>query len=201
LPEPGSPATIPLVQHDLDVTGGRALSPGQRGAYSIPRTWSTVRAILFGTLAVGVIDGLDALIFSGFRGVSPMRLFQGIAFSLLGRETFSYGLASALLGVLLHFCVAFGIVTVYVLVSRFVPPLRQYPFVFGPPFGIVAWLVMNFVVLPMTAIGSPRLAWPNVINGILIHMFGVGLPAAIAASMIRRPISTSFVRDRATPQA
>jgi hypothetical protein len=115
-----------------------------------------------------------------------MRLFQTIAFSVLGRDTYNYGLSSALLGVLLHLSVAFGIVSVYVHVSRWMPPLRRYPFVFGLPYGIVAWLVMNFVVLPLTLIGVPRLAGPSIVNGILIHMLGVGLPAALAASRIRR---------------
>jgi len=47
---------------------------------------------------------------------------------------------------------------------------------------------MNFVVLPLTLIGHPRLVWASVVNGILIHMFGVGLPAAFAASRIdKRP--------------
>ena len=90
--------------------------------------------------------------------------------------------------VLLHFCVALGIVSVYVLVSGRLRALRKYPFVFGPLYGIAAWLVMNFVVLPLTLIGHPRLARASVINGILIHMFGVGLPAALAASRIdKRP--------------
>jgi hypothetical protein len=152
---------------------------------SVRGSWTIGRAILLGTLAVGVLDGIDAVVFSAFRGVSPMRLFQAIAFSLLGRDTYGAGLSSALLGLAIHFCVAFGIVSVYVVVSRWIRALREYPFVFGPLYGIAAWLVMNFVVLPLTLIGHPRLAWPSVINGILIHMFGVGLPAALAAAKIR----------------
>jgi hypothetical protein len=45
---------------------------------------------------------------------------------------------------------------------------------------------MNFVILPLTRIGVPRLSGLTVVNGILIHMLGVGLPAALAASRIRR---------------
>lgn len=174
------------MQHGLDITGARAFQANRSRANWIIRPWSTWQAIAFGTAAVALIDGLDAVIFWGFRGVSATRVFQGIAFSLLGRETYSYGLSSALLGVLLHISVAFGIVGVYVHVSRWMPPLRKYPFVFGLPYGIVAWLVMNFVVLPLTLIGVPRPSGPSVVNGILIHMLGVGLPAALAASKIRR---------------
>jgi hypothetical protein len=146
---------------------------------------TAARAILYGTLMVGVIDGIDAIVFGAIRGAGPLRVFQGIAFSLLGRATYGYGVASALLGVLLHFSVACGIVSVYFIVSRWLRPLRQRPIVFGPLYGIVAYFVMNLVVLPMTAIGHVRFSTPSVVNGILIHMFGIGLPAAWFAARAR----------------
>ena len=48
---------------------------------------------------------------------------------------------------------------------------------------------MNWVVIPLSAIGgTPRLVVnPVFINGILIHMFGVGLPSALFASRVSRP--------------
>ena len=59
--------------------------------------------IVYGGLAVGVLDALDAMIFFGIRnGVKPIRIFQSIASGLLGRErSISGGLKSALLGVFL----------------------------------------------------------------------------------------------------
>ncbi len=174
------------MQRGLDTAGARSVGTDQNIGRWLRGPWTTGQAMILGTLAVAVLDGIDALVFSGLRGVPPVRLFQGIAFSLLGRDTYSHGLASALLGVMLHVSVAFGIVTAYVQVSRWMRPLRQYPFTFGPLYGIVAWVVMNFAVLPLTLIGVPRLSPPSIVNGILIHMFGVGLPAAIAASRIRK---------------
>ena len=42
------------------------------------------------------------------------------------------------------------------------------------------YLFMNFVVLPLSAIGSrPPLPLPVLIGGLLIHMFGIGLPIAL----------------------
>lgn len=40
---------------------------------------------------------------------------------------------------------------------------------------------MNFVVLPLSATGQPTFKLPIVANGVLIHMFGVGLPSALFA--------------------
>src|SRR4029450_10370792 len=77
------------------------------------------RALLYGTLAVGILDGLDAIVFFGLRsGATPVRIFKGIAVGLLGRAALSGGWPTVVLGVLLHFLVAFGVVLVYLLASR-----------------------------------------------------------------------------------
>ena len=41
--------------------------------------WTTGQAILYGTLAVGVLDGLAAIVTFGLRGTPPPRIFQGVA--------------------------------------------------------------------------------------------------------------------------
>jgi hypothetical protein len=133
-------------------------------------------------LTVGFLDGLDAIVFFGARGVAPIRIFQGIASGLLGRSSFQGGAATAALGVLIHFTVALGIVTACYVASRRISMLTRRPLVWGPVYGILAYLTMNFVVIPLSAIGSagPR-PLPVIVNGILIHIFGVGIPSALFA--------------------
>ncbi|MET0400246.1 MAG: hypothetical protein ABW277_25880 [Longimicrobiaceae bacterium] len=53
-------------------------------------------AVLLGTLAVGVLDLLDPLVFFGARGVPPVRILHSIASGLLGRAAFAGGLPTAL---------------------------------------------------------------------------------------------------------
>ncbi len=153
---------------------------GERSGFSAPL------AVMLGGLAVGIADGLDAVVFFGMRGVEPMRIFQAIASGVLGRAAFSGGTRTALLGVALHFGIALTIVTVYYLASRALPSLARRPFVWGPLYGIAVWLVMNFVVLPLSAAGTGAMTTPVIVNGLLIHIFGVGLLAALAARMARR---------------
>jgi hypothetical protein len=140
-------------------------------------------AILYGTLAVGILDLLDAFVFFGLRGVAPILIPQSIASGLLGRAAYDGGFGTAALGVLLHFFIAFGIVTTYVLASRRWPTLARRPFIYGPLYGILVYGVMNLIVVPLSAavVGSKTL--PVVVNGLLIHMLGVGLPGALAARM------------------
>jgi len=143
------------------------------------------RAILFGGLTVGALDGLDAIVFFGLRNdVGPLRIFKGIAGGLLGREAATAGdWPTALLGVVLHFTIATTIVTVFYLASRRLPFLTRRPLVWGPLYGIAVYLTMNLVVVPLSALhgtGLPH-ALPVLLNGILIHILGVGTPSALFA--------------------
>jgi hypothetical protein len=144
------------------------------------------RALLYGTLAVGVLDLLDAFIFFGVRsGVQPTRIMQSIAAGLLGRASFSGGWPTALLGLALHFLIAFVIVLVFLTASRRLPALRRHAVLAGLLYGIAVYLTMTFVVVPLSAAGGRLPPLPVAINGVLIHMFGVGLPAALAARKAR----------------
>ena len=149
---------------------------------------STPRALLYGTLAVGILDLLDAVVFFGLRGVQPARIFQSIASGLLGRAAFAGGMATAALGIALHFFIAFLIVAVFLLASRRLPALVRAPILSGLIYGIGAYIVMQYLVIPLSAAGTGRFSWPVFVNGVLIHMFGVGLPASLAArAATRRP--------------
>jgi hypothetical protein len=142
---------------------------------------TTPRALLYGTLAVGVLDGADAAVFFGLRGVSPVRVFQAIASGVLGRPAFAGGLGTAALGVTLHFFIAFAIVATYLAASRRIPILVRRPIACGILYGIGVYLMMNLVVVPLSAAATGLPSWPVILNGVLIHMFGVGLPSSLFA--------------------
>ena len=143
--------------------------------------WSAKRALLYGTLTVGVLDLLDALVFFGLRGVAPILISQSIASGLLGRAAYDGGVPTAVLGILLHFFNAFVIVVTYLIASRRFPTLAHRPLLFGPLYGLAVYAVMNLVVVPVSAAVVGPKSWPVVVNGLLIHMLRVGLPSALAA--------------------
>jgi hypothetical protein len=48
-------------------------------------------------------------------------------------------------------------------------------------FGLGVYGVMNFIVLPLSAFPfTPHPAALTVVTGLLVHMFGVGVPIALA---------------------
>jgi hypothetical protein len=137
--------------------------------------------IVYGGLTAGALDALDAVTFFGLRGISPIRIFQHIASGLLGRASFSGGLKTVLLGLVLHFQIAFIIATVYYGASLVLPTLIRHPFVWGPIYGVVAYFMMNRVVIPLSAASHGPVSLPVLLNGLLIHALGVGLPIALFA--------------------
>ena len=148
-----------------------------------------LKAIVYGGLVVGAIDLIDAFVFFGLRsGAQPIGILHSIAAGALGRDAArAGGISTAALGLFLHFLVATLITTVYVVASRLFPVLRRRWVICGIAFGVIAYFVMTFVVVPLSNAGPGRItfalpATPVLINGVLIHAFGVGLPAAYFAS-------------------
>ena len=132
-------------------------------------------------LIAGTLDISDTLIFYGLRGVSPVRILQGIAVGILGRVSFTQGMRSALLGLLLHFFIATIWATIYIFASRRLP-LSRHPFLSGSLYGLVVYIVMNYVVVPLSKIG-PRPTPPPVplINAVAALVFFIGIPIALIA--------------------
>lgn len=73
------------------------------------------------------------------------------------------------------------IVAVYYAASRRLPVLIRRPLLCGAVYGILVYLFMNLVVLPLSAANRGTFVTPVVLNGLLIHIFGVGLPNALFA--------------------
>ncbi|MFZ0629721.1 MAG: hypothetical protein WA399_02085 [Acidobacteriaceae bacterium] len=146
----------------------------QRGA----RTFSVSRAILYATLVVGVLDASDGVVYLGLHGQNPIQVLQYIASSLLGPRSFSDGLASAVLGLVLHFAVALVVAAIYILASRRVAVLRTQWVLLGLLYGVTVWTVMNLVFLPHTAIVHSPITTAAVVSGVMGHALFVGLPSA-----------------------
>jgi hypothetical protein len=135
-------------------------------------------------LATGVSDGLFACVLSTvFYGSTVTRLWQGVAATVLGKEAFAGGARTALIGVAMHFGVAFGWSAVlFALVTRssWIRRVLSSPYgalkvasVYGP----AIWIVMSLVVIPLLLRRPPTFTVRWWIQGIG-HIPFVGLPMA-----------------------
>jgi hypothetical protein len=138
-------------------------------------------AIFWGGLACGILDITQAYIAWGFRGVSPVRILQSVASGVLGRQASQGGAKTAVLGAVLHFLIAFTAAAVFYAASRKIRFLTQRPVVAGLLYGEVVYLIMNFVVVPLSAIHRfPTFTAAHIITGPIGHLFLVGLPISLA---------------------
>ena len=144
-----------------------------------PRALDT---ILYGGLVVAILDGLFALTFYGLiLGIKPMRIFQSVASGLLGKASYEGGTQTFLLGILLHFIVALCIAAVYYLASLRLPVLLHRAVVCGLMYGMLAYLGMNYVIIPLSAIGFRPFSFRLFLPAFIGHAFLVGLPIALLA--------------------
>src|SRR6266851_9229396 len=100
-----------------------------------PRTAG--RAILSGGLICGVLDISSAVIISLANHGSPVRMLQGIAGALLGPVSFQGGFATAVLGLAMHFGVAFTAAAVFYRCSRRFPAMVAWAVPSGLVYGAV----------------------------------------------------------------
>jgi hypothetical protein len=133
-------------------------------------------------LLTGMVDGLWAIVLTLIYGRSLMRLWQGIAATAFGERMFEGEASTVLLGVLMHFGVAFAWSAVFlVLVTRsgWLRGVLDSPHgvlkvaaVYGP----MIWIVMSAVVIPLLT-GRPLAAitgrWWIQLAG---HVVFVGVP-------------------------
>ena len=140
------------------------------------------RTVALGALTIGTVDILWAMANSAFNGRGPIWVFQSVAGGLHGSATFQGGFGTAVQGMLIHYFIASCVMTTYFLAGRRVPALTRYPAVCGIAYGIAVYVVMYQIVLPLSAYHSKGITWGvPLAKGLFIHMFGVGLPAALAA--------------------
>ncbi len=138
------------------------------------------RAILFGGLIAGTLDLTSAFIVTALRGGSHARMLQGIASGLLGADSFTGGTATAALGVLLHFTIAFIWTIVFYLASRKIKFLIDQPIISGVLYGVVVYLLMYYVIVPLSAAPFQMPHTPDAIaRDVFIHIICIGLPIAL----------------------
>jgi hypothetical protein len=141
---------------------------------------NALQVILIAGLTCGVLDGLSAVALTSGRW---MRVFQFVASSILGPDSFQGGVATALVGIAIHFLVALSATAIYYSVSRRIPILMDRALLFGVLYGVSIHLFMTFVAIPMSRIGPRPLVLRSFLLQLAVHMIVVGPTIAL---MIRR---------------
>ena len=138
---------------------------------------SKLSRLLLAGLVTGIVDGLFSSVLSAaFYGSTVTRLFQGVASTLLGRSALEVGTRTALIGVLMHFGVAFAWSAVFLVLYENSSMIRRagvlpVAAIYGP----MVWMVMSLIVIPLLVQRPPSITirWWIQFFG---HMLFVGFP-------------------------
>jgi hypothetical protein len=135
-------------------------------------------AIAVGGFIVGVLDLLYAIVV--YSPKQPILIPQTIAAGVLGPKSYDGGIRTAILGVFLHFVIAFGAATIYYLASRKLPYLVDDAFVCGLVYGALVFSFTHVIIVPLS--NAPHGNMPTLyrIAEFVWHWFGVGLPISFS---------------------
>jgi len=143
--------------------------------------------IFWGGLIAGTLDICAACLTAWLRaGVSPIGLLQYVASGALGPAAFQGGVKTALIGLALHFLIATIWTVVFYLASRKLLFLIERPIQFGLLYGIAVYLIMTFVVVPLSRVTPRPATLTGRTIGILTIMFCIGLPIALIVRRFSR---------------
>jgi hypothetical protein len=148
--------------------------------------------LLRSSVIAGLIIGTaDAIIYHWFvssvlGGYPLMTVYQYIASGALGESAFTGGVATALLGIFFHFVISIVVAVVFFLSANRISLLRRYPIVGSLLYGLAIFIVMNIIVIPLSAAPpAPAPTTLQIIMNVVDHVLVVGLPLGILVSRLR----------------
>jgi uncharacterized membrane protein YagU involved in acid resistance len=131
----------------------------------------------------GLLDAIYATVLWGMiQGSNPAAVWQSVASGLSGKAAFQGGAVTATLGLALHFFIAFVMALVYVRAARRLPALLARPILMGVLYGFVLYVVMNFVVVLLSAIGFRAPDLVGAIRALIPHILFVGPVISLVAA-------------------
>jgi uncharacterized membrane protein YagU involved in acid resistance len=132
-------------------------------------------------LIAGTLDITENLVFNAFRHITPVQIFQYIASGLTGAWAFRAGMESVALGVAIHYTIALFWTAVFYAASRRLGVLIRRPVASGLVYGAMVYVIMNFVVLPLTRVPHARAAvtLASRVSGVLALLFCIGATIAV----------------------
>ena len=139
--------------------------------------------VLYGGLAAGILDILNAIVFWRlYSGTSATVILQSVAAGIQGKAAFAGGAQSAALGLFLHLSIMCAMAAIYWLACRRWPRMIEKPLQAGArSYGVLTWAAMNYIVVPLSRASAPPFIASWFADGLLAHVLLVGLLFAFVA--------------------
>lgn len=143
---------------------------------------TAIRGILLGGFFAGLADFIYPTVRSVMAGDSWMRPWKGVASGWFGRVAHEGGMGMVVIGIASHFFICIvAAALLYLIASRARWLPRQWV-VLGILYGIAFLAVMNYVILPLSAIGQGIYPLREIHIAAFLHILLVGWPTAFFVS-------------------
>jgi uncharacterized membrane protein YagU involved in acid resistance len=138
-----------------------------------------VKVIVAAGLLAGTLDIAAAFIFYYAQTAKdPLNVLKFIASGVFGTAAFPPGTTMVFWGLLFHFSIALVFAFLFAAVYPFVKGFLKYWWAVGLLFGVVAWVVMNLIVVPLSRTPPMPLTVKSIFTGIVILILCIGWPLA-----------------------
>jgi hypothetical protein len=154
------------------------------------------RIVTLAGLLAGAFDITFAFVFYGVQGASPALILRGIASGVLGADAFTAGGWSVALGAALHFFIAVSAAFIFWHASRRLTVLTRRPLVCGAAFGVAVYVVMHFIVLPLSRVHFHVPSLHDAIGELFSHIVLFGMVIALGAARAQRGFSPAAALPR-----
>jgi hypothetical protein len=141
------------------------------------KSW-TIPAIATAGSIAGILDIASAFIIAELKGTGSIRMLQGIASGFLGTQSFDGGMATAGLGLAIHFLIAFTAASAFYVGSQQFNFLTRHAVASGLLYGIAVYVFMYWLVVPL-AFAYARHSISRDVTAVIVHMVLIGLPIAL----------------------
>jgi hypothetical protein len=150
-----------------------------------------LRGILLGGFLAGLADTIYPTVKTVMAGKAWWTPWKGVASGLLGQTARDGGMEMVALGLALHYFICISAAALlYFIVSRVKWLPRQW-IALGCVHGIAVLLTMNYVILPLSAIGRGIYPLEQLHVHAFWHIVLVGLPTAFFVTRALRPVTRS----------
>jgi hypothetical protein len=143
---------------------------------------SALRGILLGGFFAGLADFIYPTVKTVMAGGSWMRPWKGVASGLFGKVAQERGIGMVVIGIALHFFICFVAAALLYFITSRVKWLPRQWIVLGILYGIAFLAIMNYVILPLSAIGHGIYPLENIHVTAFVHILVVGWPTAFFIS-------------------
>jgi len=137
--------------------------------------------IIAAWLVAGTLDLTAAVTQTILMGRDPLKMLQYISSGIFGKDAFTGGITYSLLGIILHYFIAFVWTVLFFLVYPKMEWLSKNWVVTGILYGSFVWLIMNRIVVPLSRIPEGPFNLKNALIGLVIIIVAVGLPLSFMA--------------------